>query len=102
MVINTMKLGWIQYAKSYEGECNNQALGPWRAKEVPYNVGALLPRCFCNSVMPPVINLLSLLYQSIFLLFLLPIRMPLAFSDMNKCLSLCKNSTLDPRKLSPT
>jgi hypothetical protein len=69
MVINTMKPGWIQYEKSYEGECDNQTLGPWRAKKVSYNVGALLSRCFCNSVMPPVINLLCLLYQSIFLLF---------------------------------
>uniref|UniRef100_A0A2N9HZT5 Uncharacterized protein n=1 Tax=Fagus sylvatica TaxID=28930 RepID=A0A2N9HZT5_FAGSY len=37
-------VGRIQHAESYKGECNNQALGPWRAKEVPNNVGALLPR----------------------------------------------------------
>ena len=61
-----MKTGWIQYAESYKGECDNQALGPRRAKEVSDNVGALLPWCFCNFVMPLIFDLLSLLYQSIF------------------------------------
>jgi hypothetical protein len=65
-----MKPGRIQHAESYKGECNNQALGPWRAKEVPNNVGALLPRCFCNFVMPPVFDFLSLLYRNILLWFL--------------------------------
>ena len=66
-----MKTGWIQYAESYKGECDNQALGPRRAKEVSDNVGALLPWCFCNFVMPLIFDLLCLLYQSIFFFFFL-------------------------------
>ena len=64
-----MKTGWIQYAESYKGECDNQALGPRRAKEVSDNVGALLPWCFCNFVMPLIFDLLCLLYQNIFFFF---------------------------------
>ncbi|RVW35082.1 ADP-ribosylation factor-like protein 8c [Vitis vinifera] len=45
--------GGFQYAKSYKGKCNNKGLGPGRATEVSYHVGALLPRCLCNSVISP-------------------------------------------------
>lgn len=70
LVINFVKPGWVQYAKSYEGKCDNQALGPWRTKEVSFNVGALLPWCHCDSVMPLVFDLLSLWYKSIICWFL--------------------------------
>lgn len=57
------KPGWVQYAESYKRERHNKALGSRRAKEVSYNVGALLSWCLCNCVMPSVLlNLKFLLF----------------------------------------